>query len=208
MKSIISASFAISMAIALELGVEQYTFDVIHYEGGTDCDDVSYIQPSLYSYTYNWEACACEFHHVDPVLEATTSVCPPFEVVNPFLGPNCLTPEELAIAYDHTWGPDCIEGSGVELPSGECPVGFSWNQDACACFVDAICTLLVSCETGNPELPYLSPIDLCVCISAYDYLSIWDHGLDENCEAIPDPEPTSDCDCDCHHHDCGCHHDC
>ena len=86
-----------------------------------------------------------------------------------------------------------------------CTAEQEFNQAACACFQ------INRCDIGClPPYEHNNPLVSCQCISDADFISITDHGLDENCKPIEEPSSSSDSDCDCHHHhSCCCHsHSC
>ena len=93
---------------------------------------------------------------------------------------------------------DCNALTGSELDF----LNYSFNERACACFLNFNCA--IGCPIATPRL---NPLVFCECISEEDYNSIFNHGLDENCQPIPDDNHD---DCCCHdHHSCGCHdHSC
>ena len=87
-----------------------------------------------------------------------------------------------------------------------CTAEQEFNQAACACF------LINRCDIGClPPFGNNNPLVNCQCISDMDFMSITDHGLDENCKPIEEPSSSSDSDSDCdchHHHSCCCHDPC
>ena len=60
------------------------------------------------------------------------------------------------------------------VPSQDfCEKGFTFNQDACACFEDRQCR--IGCPGGKNN-PFR-----CGCITNAEYASIFNHGLGSNC---------------------------
>ena len=90
--------------------------------------------------------------------------------------------------YDDYWNNDFgswnngeeENSNGVEHVSSaeECPPGTYFEQEACACFAS------FQCYIGCDRLSINNPLEICECMSIFDYWDIFDHGLGPDCQGV------------------------